>query len=127
MTEQEKFEVVKQITRALKKEFKGIGAHSYGYCCGSDYDAYHKEVNPDDFIDAKIYKGGNNNQYTRDGWEIGSKVYYTWNLTKFNLNDIVALMNKVAQGVGEVVIPRNEDGTPDESRCLQLVFHKEVN
>lgn len=122
LSEREKFGVVKEITRALKKQFPGMSSYSYGYCCGSDYDAYHEHVNNQDDVSAKIYKGGANNQYDRDGWHIGSAVYWTWTLTMFPFEEVIRVMSEVVGERGTVIAPRNEDGTPDDSRCIKVVF-----
>ena len=57
------YDCVKDITKALKKRFKGIQANSYGFCCNSDYDAIHKYINDNDYVCAKIFRGGLNNQF----------------------------------------------------------------
>lgn len=122
LSERAKFEVVKEITRTLKKRFKGMSAYSYGYCCGSDYDAYHEDVNYKDYIGARIYKGGANNQYDHKGWHIGSTVYFVWILTNFTFDDVIQVMTEVVGDKGKVLAPRLDDGSPDTSQCIRVVF-----
>lgn len=121
------WECVKEITKALKKNFKGIEAYSYGYCCNSDYGAYHKYKNDDDSMNAKIFKGGLNNQYHVDSitgkgeFEIGSVVYYNWALTNFKPLKVLAVMNEVANKYGCVVLPPiTDDGEINECKCFEL-------
>lgn len=118
MTNKEKYELVKIATRVLKKAFKGIGAHSYGYCCNSDYDAYHENVNYDDYVDAKIYRGGLNNEFVNGVPQIGSCVYYSWNLTNFLLEDVINVLKSVF-GEDRVITPINK------SETIKIVFDKE--
>ena len=123
----ERFGCVKEITRTLKKKFKGIQTNSYGYCCNSDYDYYHKYINDDDYVCAKIIKGGMNNEYRYDKYlgkgyfELGTSVYFSWNLTNFNLEDVIDQMNSVANKYGySVNKPENE------GKCIELVFIKKA-
>ena len=116
-----KYDCIKEITKALKKRFKGIQANSYGYCCNSDYDTYHKYTNDDDYVCAKIYKGGANNQYrinryhNRGYFDIGNEVYYSWGVKEFYLQDIINTMQEVADKYGyKVAIPK------DTSECIRL-------
>lgn len=115
MTNKEKYELVKIATKELKKAFKGIGAHSYGYCCGSDYDAHHKNVNYDDYVDAKLYKGGLNNDFSNGVPDIGTCLNYMWNLTNFKLEDVLDVLKRV-YGDDKVVAPL------DSSQCIKIVF-----
>lgn len=109
------YEMIKEITKELKKSFKGIQANSYGFCCSSDYDSIHKYHNEEDYVCCKIYKGGLNNQYYNGKFEIGSTVYYMWNLTNFKLNDVINVMNRIASKYNcYVVIPENED------KCIEI-------
>lgn len=72
------FDFVKKCSRTLKKEFKGIEAFSYGYCCNTDYYAIHegKYKNDNDYVNAKVFKGGLNNNYHKGKWELKDSVYY---------------------------------------------------
>ena len=122
------FECVKEITRELKKNFKGIQANSYGFCCNSDYDAYHKYINNDDYVCAKLFKGGLNNNYCYDKyrekcvWNIGSSVYYSWTLTSFDIDNIIAVMQKVADKYDNIVIK-----PIDDSKCIKLTAKENEN
>jgi hypothetical protein len=113
------YECVKEIARTLRATYKGIGAHSYGYCCGSDYDAFHKNVNTNDYVDAKIYKGGLNNQYEDGSFRIGNCVYFSWNLTNFALDEIIASMTAVANKYGFFI-----DKPESEHQCIKLVTER---
>lgn len=111
-----KYDAVKDIVKALRKEFKGITAHAYGYSCMSDYDYYHENVNENDFVQAKIYKGGLNNDYHKtysgEGYfDIGNHVFFMWNLTSFKLDDVIAVMMRVADGYGLIVEKPQDNGT----------------
>lgn len=119
------YDCIKEITKALKKHFKGIQANSYGYCCNSDYDAIHKYINEDDYVCAKIFKGGLNNQYYIDRYyqrgyfDISDEVYYSWCLTNFKLEEVIKVMEKVAQKYNcKVETPQ------DNSKCIRL--YKEI-
>lgn len=104
------YEVVRAIAKALRKEFKGIQANSYGHCCRSDYDMYHKRTNEKDHISPLIYKGGMNNDYDYQDkvFRLGSNVWYHWNLTNFSLDDVLKVMSDVARQYNfEVVRPKN--------------------
>lgn len=118
-TNYEKYEVIKDISKALKKNFK-MDAFTYGYCCSTDYDADRKRVNYEDFVNAKIYKGGNNNQYRNGQFEIEEKVWYNWELTHFSLDDVLAVMQKACEGRATVKRPENSGW------CIELEF-AEVN
>ena len=116
-----KYDCIKEITKELKKRFKGIQANSYGYCCNSDYDDIHKYINDNDYVCAKIYKGGLNNQYYIDSYyhcgrfDIKDEVYYSWYLTNFKLEDVIETMQEIANNYGYKV------GTPeDNSKCIRL-------
>lgn len=121
------YECVKAITRALKNEFKGIQANSYGFCCNTDYDAYHKYINDDDYMCAKIFKGGLNNQYHNGKFEIDNFVYYCWELTNFKPLKVLSVMNEVANRFGCVVCPPlTDDGEFNSSECFVLKVIQEV-
>lgn len=121
-----KYDCIKEITKELKKRFKGIQANSYGYCCNSDYDAFHKYVNEDDYVCAKIFRGGLNNQFYVDRYtsrqcvEIGKDVYYSWYLTNFKLEDVIATMQEVADKYGYKV-----ETPEDTSKCIRLYVEEE--
>ena len=115
------YECVKEITKELKKRFKGIQANSYGYCCNSDYDAIHKYINEDDYVCAKIYKGGLNNDYHYDSYyeksyfALGDTIYYCWCLTNFKLEDVINTMQEIANNYGyKVYIPHSDN------ECIKL-------
>ena len=110
------YECIKDITKTLRKTYKGISSHSFGYCCMSDYDYYHKNCNENDYVDAKIFKGGLNNQYhADDGFHIENTVWFMWRTTEFNLDDIVKTMNEVAKKYNcEILKPK------DEAHCIEL-------
>lgn len=106
------FEFVKECSKQLKKTFKGIESFTHGYCCNSDYFALWEDSkkNDDDFINAKIYKGGLNNCYHKGKYELGECIYYNWKLTKFQLDDVIDTMQKVANKYGyKVIYPKNEE------------------
>ena len=119
------YECVKNITKALRHNFKGIQSNSFGYCCGSDYDYHHKYTNENDFVCAKIYKGGLNNDYHTcwyDGtgyFDIGNSVYFMWCLTNFKLGDVINVMSKVASEYGYKII-----SPVDSNKCIVLEIAK---
>lgn len=120
------YDCVKEITRTLKKRFKWIQANSYGYCCNSDYDSIHKYINDNDYVCAKIFRGGLNNQfyvdryYNRQYVEIGDDVYYSWYLTNFKLEDVIKTMQEVANKYGYKV-----ETPEDNSKCIRLYVEGE--
>lgn len=115
-----KFEMIKEITKELKKEFKGIQANSYGYCCGSDYDAYHTYTNENDYVCCKIFKGGLNNQYHNGSFELGKSVWYMWHLTDFKLSWVINLMQRIAFKYGCIVlVPEND------TKCIEIKVMEE--
>lgn len=115
------YECIKEITKELKKRFKGIQANSYGYCCNSDYDSIHKYINEDDYVCAKIFKGGLNNQYyvnrydNKGYFDIRNDVYYSWYLTNFKLEDVIETMQEIANEYGYKV-----ETPEDNSKCIRL-------
>lgn len=115
------YDCIKEITKELKKRFKGIQANSYGYCCNSDYDAIHKYINDNDYVCAKIYRGGLNNQFYVDRYsnrqyvEIGKDVYYNWYLTNFDLKDVIETMQDIANNYGYKV-----ETPEDNNKCIRL-------
>ena len=116
-----KYECIKDITRELKKHFKGIQANSYGYCCNSDYDAYHKYINENDYICANIFKGGLNNDYIYNSYEgksffkLGNDVYFKWRLTNFNLEDVIKVIQDVASKYNYLI-----EKPKDKFECIRL-------
>lgn len=120
------YKCVKEITKALKKRFKGIQANSYGYCCNSDYDDIHKYINDNDYVCAKIFRGGLNNQFYVDRYtcrqyvEIGKDVYYSWYLTNFDLKDVIETMQEIANNYGYKV-----ETPEDNSKCIRLYVVEE--
>lgn len=120
------YKCVKEITKALKKRFKGIQANSYGYCCNSDYDTYHKYINDDDYVCAKIFKGGLNNDYYYDRYygksyfDLGDNVHYSWYLTNFDLKDVIETMQEIANNYGYKV-----ETPEDNSKCIRLYVAEE--
>ena len=119
-TERKDIRCLKDITKALRANFKGIQANSYGYSCNNDYDDKHSYnyINNNDYIICKLYKGGINNNY-HQGWDdIGNEVYYGWNLTNFNLDNIIKVMQSIANKYGyKVVKPQ------DNLHCIKLLFN----
>lgn len=115
-----KYEIIKEITKELKKAFKGIQANSYGHCCCSDYDMYHKYTNENDYVCCKLFKGGLNNSYDYSNQEfnLGLEINYLWKLTNFKLDDIIKVMQKVAYDYGAIIIKPD-----DESSCIKLIFN----
>lgn len=119
------YDCIKEITKELKKHFKGIQANSYGYCCNSDYDDIHTYINEDDYVCAKIFKGGLNNQYFRNTYDnkgyfdIGKEVYYSWCLTKFKLEEVIKVMEKIAEKYNCKI-----EKPEDTSKCIRL--YKEI-
>lgn len=117
------FNFVKECSRELKKNFKGIESFNYGYCCNSDYfDRWEKsKKNENDYVDAKIYKGGLNNCYHNGKWELGKIIYYMWGLTEFSLDDIIKVMQNVADKYGYFVIrPENKES------CIKVLIKESV-
>ena len=120
------YKCVKEITKALKKRFKGMQTNSYGYCCNSDYDDIHKYINDNDYVCAKIFRGGLNNQFYVDRYtcrqyvEIGKSVYYSWYLTNFDLKDVIETMQEVANNYGYKV-----ETPEDNSKCIRLYVEEE--
>lgn len=109
------FKCVSEITRKLRNTYKGIQSNSYGFCCNSDYNTHTKYINKNDYVCAKIFKGGLNNDYRSGKWQLGSSIYFMWNLTEFKLEDIIQTMKQVANEYGyEIVSPENE------SKCIEL-------
>ena len=117
MDNKDKYNVVKEITKALRKNFKGIQSNAYGYCCSSDYDAYHKYTNDDDYVCAKIYKGGMNNQYHDGEFDIDDEVYFMWGLENFKALEVLSVMGNAARQYGCSII-----APPHEGKCISLVF-----
>lgn len=112
------FECIKEVTKTLRKTFKGIQSNSYGYCCNSDYDAYHEYINNDDYVCAKIFKGGlnNNYDYQNNKFELGSRVFFSWNLTSFSLDVVIDIMTEICNKYGyEVIKPI------DNSKCIEII------
>lgn len=123
MSKEISFEYVKECSRALKKNFKGIESFTHGYCCNTDYFSCweHSKKNNKDYVNAKIYKGGLNNQFHNGKYEIGKSLWYNWELTEFKLNDIIAVMKEVAKKYGyEVYTPE------DESKCIKVYVKEGV-
>lgn len=121
------YECIKEITKALKKRFKGIQANSYGFCCNSDYDTHHKYINKNDYVCAKIFKGGLNNDYHYDTYycegyfDIGKSVYYNWSLTEFKLEEVINVMQEVADKYGYKV-----DTPHSDSECIELYIEEKI-
>ncbi len=113
-TQQIEMVAVKAVVSELRKKFKGLSAHAYGHCCWSDYDSKRKTpVDEDNFVQAKIYKGGLNNDYYDGKFEIGDSVYFAWNLSKFKLDDVIQVMEGVGHQWGFVV-----EKPKDEGQCI---------
>lgn len=118
MKNRKRYECIKAIAKELRNTFSGMQANSYGFCCRSDYDAYHDYINRKDYVCPKLFKGGLNNNYHNGEFEVADSVWYMWALNEFKLNDVINAMNKVAVKYGAVVmIPE------DELECIELVFN----
>ena len=118
-TERKELKCLKEITKTLKIAFAGIQANSYGYCCNTDYDDRHSYINNNNYVVCKLYKGGINNNYHNGKWDnIGDEVYYGWHLTNFNLDDIIEVMQNIANKYGyKVVKPQ------DNLHCIKLLLN----
>lgn len=106
------WEFVKECSRELKKNFKGIEAFTHGSCCNTCYydEWENSKKNDNDFVDAKIFKGGLNNQFHYGKYELYNILYYNWKLTDFKLGDVINVMQKVADKYGyKIITPENED------------------
>ena len=114
------YECIKEVTKALRKNFKGIQSNSYGYCCNSDYDCYHKYINDNDYVCAKIFKGGLNNQYYDGKFELYKEVYFSWCLTEFKLVDIIKVMQDVCNKYNYMV-----ETPKDISKCIVIKFKED--
>lgn len=126
-----KWECVKEITKALHDNFTGIQANSFGYSCGSEYDAHHKYTNPDDFVCAVIFKGGINNDYDykTKSFILGDTVHYWWRCTELNIVDVLNVMNEVAKKYNcEVIATLKDGGEIDDTKSLDLrEIHEDVH
>lgn len=109
------YEAIKEITKALRKTFKGIQSNSYGYCCMSDYDAYHNYTNNHDYVCAKIFKGGLNNDYHYGEFCLGDTVHFIWGLTEFKLDNIIEVMQNICNKYGYIV-----EKPINESKCIAV-------
>lgn len=114
------YECVKAITKELRKRFKGIQSNSYGYCCTRDYDKYHKHVNDGDYVCAKIYKGGINNQYYDGEFELDDRIYFMWELKNFDKDAVFGVMEEVASEWGHVIFRPKKP-----SKCIELWVEEE--
>ena len=116
-----KYECIKDITRELKKHFKGMQSNSYGYCCNSDYDAYHKYINENDYICASIFKGGLNNDYIYNSYEGKSFFllffffYFFFNLTNFYLYVVIKVLVDVVIKYDYLI-----EKPKDKFECIRL-------
>ena len=124
MEEKINYNCIKEITSNLRKKFKGIQANAFGFCCCTDYDMHHKHKNENDYVCAKIFKGGLNNQYHNDGYggyfDLYSRVWFMWKLTNFKLEDIINVMQEIAVKYGyKVIAPK------DDSECIVVVINEE--
>lgn len=112
------YDCVKEIAKALRKKYK-MTSKSYGYCCMTDY--FDGRESKDNYVCAKIFKGGLNNQYHKDSWgyggyfELGSTVYWLWELPTISLDDVCATMQEIAVDWGYIVIKPESDST-----CITL-------
>lgn len=128
---QHNYNAVKAITRALRKEFNGIASHSSGYCCNSDYDAHHAYTNNEDYIDAKIYRGGLNSDLVNGELRVNLPVYFSWKLTNFDFNDVIDVMSTIAKRYGMIIVPPVDITTPEgklipkEYSCIVLTAPEE--
>jgi len=110
------YEAVKEISKAIRKNHK-IVSKSYGYCCMTDY---FEGDRPNEYVCAKIFKGGLNNNFHRDvdGWgyfDTFDSVYWMWNVSADKLDAIIETMQSIADKYGYVVIKPE-----DEYKCIEL-------
>lgn len=117
------YECIKAIAKTLRTEFDDMTAVSYGYCCGSDYwDGVKLKT---DCVGAKLFKGGMNNDYCYEEkmFCVGGKVYYYWDVTKNDIEDIIRTMQRVADEYSaKVSCSRLENGNVNPNKCLLLDF-----
>ncbi len=108
---------VKECCKELKQNFKGIESLPYGYCCNTCYytDIPKTEQNENDYVSAKNYLGGNNNQKINGEWQLGNTVFWQWGLTNFKLDDILKCMKQVADKYGYIVI-----APETENKCIKV-------
>lgn len=116
-----KFECIEHIVKVLKEKFSGIQADSYGYCCPTDYDEYHDYINRDDYVCCKLYKGGDNNNFSNkeNKFEIDDfkSVHFMWKFTKFKKEEVLMTMQEVASLYNyKIVEPESE------MYCIHLEF-----
>ena len=104
------FNCIKDITKKLRETYKGIQSNSYGYCCCTCYSKFHKYVNENDYVCAKIFKYGLNSDYNREsGFNLGKQVYFVYKLTIFDLDNVIETMQEVAKKYGyEIVKPQSK-------------------
>lgn len=123
MDNKTKYECIKDISKALRKNYKDIIATSYGYCCGSDY--FGDRTVDKDYVGCKLFRGGANNDwdwYWKE-FRIGDTEYYYWDLEHHDVNEVVAVMNEVAKEYGaEIRIPYLDDGAIAYGKCLEIEF-----
>ena len=112
------YNCIKEVTRELRSTFKGMQSNSYGHCCTADYDMYHKKTNENDYVCAKIYKGGLNNDYdySRKEFLLSDEVYFMWHLTEFKIDDVIEVMENVCNKYNYIV-----KKPKDESKCIVVV------
>ena len=115
------FDFVKECSKTLKKKFKGIQASSYGFCCSGDYNTFKNFTNDNDFICAKIFKGGLNNQFHNNKFDMFHELYYMWRTTEFKIHDILNVMQEVADKYDYTVIaPKSIE------ECITVVAERRV-
>ena len=107
------FDFIEECQKALKQNFNGIESFTYGSCCNTCYYDIWKRYpqNDDDFVNAKIFIGGLNNNFNflSKKFELKDTIYYNWHLTKFKLDDIINVMKQVAKKYDyEIIIPTDK-------------------
>ena len=111
-----RYDIIKEISQALRK-IKGLKSHSYGYCCGSDYDFYHPYKEDDEYVSCKLYKGGANNEFIKGKFEVDKYMYWSWDLNKISLDTVIEVMKSVADKYGVAVIPPSST-----YECIEIQF-----
>jgi len=113
----QRYELVKKMLRAVKKEHKIIAIRSYGTCCMTcTYDSVKGET----ILYPKIYKTGMNAEDFSDD-KTFETVYFAWDFPLNLLNSVGEIMQAVADefGIGgKVTIPSSQNS------CIQLTFEE---
>jgi len=114
-----RYELVKKMLKAVKKEHKVIAIRSYGVCCMTcTYDS----VKGDTILYPKVYKTGMNAEdFTSD--KTFETVYFGWDFPLELLDSVVSIMQRVADefGIGGTMIKPTT-----QASCIKLTFKEEV-